>query len=624
MPTDGANGFFTADWDFSHDAERIDVRDYRYPDPDKPQFGQSLTNIAYLRFPPQEGDSEGYNGEHGKLLLNYPDIGNDEGRGKIYYFAQSFGAISPGFYRVKSDDERPYLHKILTPEGSSVIDRARMPHKVYIDSSNSWRITEVDWDPRNGGDNNSNLGPSFFRDDDEVRQMSLSAMAFYRDRLFIAGSDFVISSKMGDYTDFWINDPANIVATDPIDVQASTNKYTPITAMIPFADFLFINTDSDTQYELMGSENQITPFTAELSPTAFYSTAPLIDPQLMGSQIYFYARNRMYIYFSTRIENINNATEVSSHCPGYLPTNFRSPAVAPSRDSIFVVDDDNPNNLYVYTNRFSGDQVIQNAFSRFVLDNDVEIYDVQEFDDFLYILVAFNTTQSGSNKQMYLLKMSFASEDYNVPRIDMRTRFVIDETNTTYDVDTNITTFNIPVADPYLSECILYDGWGEDDLTKLTTTRSGGTQVRTYMDVNGQYNTVGNIIYFGRPFTMTVELSPQFYRDTNNNVVDGVLNMRNIHFRHANTGDYRVEVTRRHRTPLISTFSPAMADERERGGPASLPLKTWERDGEFLARIFGFNEETSIKIVSDYSTPCNITNMEIKAKFKPIHSSILV
>ena len=107
----------------------------------------------------------------------------------------------------------------------------------------------------------------------------------------------------------------------------------------------------------------------------------------------------------------------------FLPESFRSPTVAASRDTIFVVDDDSPNNIYGYTNRFSGDQVTQNSLFRFVLGEDVEVFDLQEFDDQLYALVTIpgNTGM----KYFYLLKMPLSPEEYNKPRIDLRTRFVI-------------------------------------------------------------------------------------------------------------------------------------------------------------------------------------------------------
>ena len=601
-------------------AEYIDVRDYNYPDVNKTYLGQAVTNLSEIKFPPIDNDDTARNGSENKIRENYGDIGDNQGKGKIYYIAEAFGAVTPGYYRVKSDSTRPYLHKILTPDHSSRLDEDRMPHKAYISDTGEWKISSVDWDPRTGGTNDTNPGISIFKDSDgNVRQVPLGSMAFYRDRLFISATDTIFSSKMGDYTDFWIADPSNITATDPVDIQASSNKFTPIISMVPFSDFLFINTDSDTQYELLGSENQITPFTAELAPTAFYSTALMIEPQLMGSQVYFYGKNKLYLYFSNRVNNINKAVEVSAHCPEYLPSNFSTPAVAAARDSIFVVDKDNPNHIYGYTNRFSGDQVTQNALFRHVLDSDIEVYNIQEFDDYLYILVSFPTTNG--LRKFALLKMAMAPEDYNLPRIDMRVNLMVNEENTAYDSSTNTTTFTIPISDPNINEMILYSGWGNENYTRLTPTvnTSESTEDTTSVSINGQYDTYGGVIHFGRSFTMTVELSQQFRRDQNNNVIDGVLNMRTLHLRHANTGDYRVEVTRRARDPLVSTFSMQEADSRL----DLLPLEVWEEDGEFVAQVFGFAAETTIKIISDYPTPVNISNMELKGKFKAIHSTSL-
>ena len=606
-------------------AEFINVKDYRYPDTTKPHLGQSLANISEIKFPPSADDvNNTRNGAESKIANNYPNIGNSEGKGKIFYLSTSFGAVSPGYYRVKDNEKTPYLHKILTPESFSVLDENRMPHKIYIEDSGSWRISAVDWDPRTGGTNDTNPGISVFKDEEgNPKQVPLSSMAFYRDRLFISSFDTIFSSSMGDYTDFWIEDPSNIVATDPIDVQASANKFTPIISMIPFSDFLFINTDSDVQYELLGSENQITPFTAELSPTSFYSTSPMVDPQLMGSQIYFYSPQRMYLYFSNRVNNINKAVEVSAHCPEYLPKTFRAPAVAPTRDTIYVVDDENRNEIYGYTNRFSGDQVVQNAFFRYTLDDDIEIFNIQIFDDEMYLLITMRTATDA--KKYYLVKMPLQPQGSDEPRIDLKHSFVIDTSeatrNTTYDEASDETFFTLPVSDTLINECIFYEGWdNEDDVrtSPIYVPEQSNSDVAVYK-LKGNFEVPGAKIHFGRSFTMTVELSPQFMRDDNNNVIDGVLNMRTLHLRHAKTGNYRIEASRRGRAPVVSTFDAAEVDNRQE----VLPLRQWESDGEFVAQVMGFGAETTIKIISDYPTPVNITQMELKGKFKSIHSTAL-
>ena len=117
---------------------------------------------------------------------------------------------------------------------------------------------------------------------------------------------------------------------------------------------------------------------------------------------------------------------------------------------------------------------------------------------------------------------------------------------------------------------------------------------------------------------MNIELSPLFYRDQNNNVVDGVLSIRTMHLRHFETGDYKIIATRRGRNSITTTFNSQQIGNYNQ----ALPFSIYETTGETVAKIMAFNHESSISIQSDSPTPCNITNIEFKGKFKPIYSSL--
>jgi len=81
-----------------------------------------------------------------------------------------------------------------------------------------------------------------------------------------------------------------------------------------------------------------------------------------------------------------------------------------------------------------------------------------------------------------------------------------------------------------------------------------------------------------------------------------------------------VQVTHRGRTPLVSKFSAAMVDFTS--GEDTMPLETIDNQGEFVAKVFGYSDSTTISLVSSYTTPCNITNMEFKGKFKQKYTSL--
>ena len=644
---DGTDEIETTNYLAVRDGKLIEVEDWAYPDNDFKYKGQSLDNFGSIKFPPLKTDISANNGSTDTVFSDgrgisrtaetlralYPntgdkaDNGDATGMGKVYFTAGAYLAAMPGYYRIisKNAEEggsgRPFTQKVRTPEGHCMFDSNRMPVRLSLVNSNNFEFEPIEWDPRTNGTLKTNPGPAIFtKDDESLRQIEINSIAFYRGRLFFSAADTLFSSRIGDFDNFWFEDAGNIVASDPIDLQASSNKYSRINAMIPFSDYLFINTDSDAQFELLGSENTITPFTAELAPTAFYSTAPLVDPVLMGSQIYFFADKKMYIYFSTQTGSIASALEVSSHCPDYLPSEFGSTAVAGSRDTIFFVDEDNKNEIFVYSNRYSGDRVIQNAFHKWVLNSEDQVLSLTHFDDKLYAVI--QKPRGDGTTILYLERIAMSYEEYTKPRIDHRYKHITADENTEYLPETDQTRIVVPFLAPNINEVILDDGWGELKYLRITPD-SVVTYVdskQTWVTIQGNYKTIDNKFYLGESFLMNVELSQQFFRDENNNIINGILSLKSMSIRHSYTGNYRLEVKRRGRAALVTTFDVNQLGVR---GQTLGSLELFEPEGEMTAKILGFGSETQIFIKSDFPTPVNISNMEIKAMFRPTYSSVL-
>jgi hypothetical protein len=119
---------------------------------------------------------------------------------------------------------------------------------------------------------------------------------------------------------------------------------------------------------------------------------------------------------------------------------------------------------------------------------------------------------------------------------------------------------------------------------------------------------------------MNVELSTLFVRDENNNIIDGVLNIRSAIFRHYFTGPYDIEVTHRGRPAFTTSYIPTRPEYTIYED--TLPLEIFQKQGEFVSKILGYSDSTVIKITSEYPTPVNITNMEFKGKFKQKYTTI--
>jgi hypothetical protein len=213
--------------------------------------------------------------------------------------------------------------------------------------------------------------------------------------------------------------------------------------------------------------------------------------------------------------------------------------------------------------------------------------------------------------------------------------------NVKYNSTTGETTFRFPYTldSTVLSKyCIvLGSNWGNDSGAILTIQSITNDVSNNFSEVvvTGQISDIfdtgyagaikgfaytGKNIWFGIKYTTEVELSTLYLRDESNNIMDGVLNIRTGIFRCFDTGNFDIVVTRKGRSSLTSSFSSQKTDETIYQDV--IPLETTQTAGEFVAKIFGYSNDLSIKIVSSYVTPLNITNMEFKGKFKQKYSTL--
>ena len=583
----------------------ISVEDYTYPDPDKPYLGQSVTKFSELRFPPDANDVIARNGVADTtytIQSLYPDSGDSAGRGKIIHLSQEYLGSTPGWYRVISNLEQPYLFKVRTPDEMSLIDQNRMPVQIYLNTENDqWSIRTVDWEPRTSGTKRTNPGPSFFQDrDGNAQQKEIKAIAFYRDRLFLASEDTLISSRLGKFDNLFLDDPANITVSDPIDLNVSSNIYTPITFLQPFRDFMFLGTSGDTQYELIGSENQISPLTAEIAPTSFFPMTTDIKPLLMNNNLFFFSKKRLFIYFGTGSNTINQqAFELSRHVPNYLPTSYWSATVSSAHNTIFVVEGDSPGNkIFCYRNQIANEQIVQNAFFTFTISG--EIHSIKAIEDELYII-------NEENNVLQLQKISLIPDTEDIPRLDNKRETGLPSS---YDSSTDVTTF-------YFTNNPLQN---EDQIFVTQPTELQGTIINITATVGGLTATAsGNFAtvesgWVGNKFTAKVTLSDIFVRDDENNVIPGTLNLRYGITRHHKTGNYILGVTRKKRTQKNYTFEPNVLDDRTVEADGNLN----ELNGVFKFPLMGFTDDLDITISSSFPHPMNITNIELTGKFKRV------
>jgi len=627
------------------------------------ELGQNISSFNAIEIPPEGDDVNRVNGEEEAIDFLY---GGNNGFGKVWYCRSGFLTFPQGFYRCVDNNTIPHYDKVRTEDEHSVFYEPSFPFLIVNGGNNTWNVEYPKWTPRESGTANNNPGPQAFNIGD--KKGIIKDIAFWRERLWFAVDDMVFSSRNNDWFDLWLGDPNNITSEDPIDIRASSGKYTRINFMIPFDDFLFINTGGETQYELQGSNNIISPTTAELAPTSFYSASGIVEPLVLGTQIYWFDDERLYLYNSSAGTSVNNTTEVSIHANGYLPKNYRCACVAPAQDSIFVVDEDNPDHLYVYTARWAGGEIAQNSFYRYVLPQTIvdrqisgsegwelgpywsptdekttlpkpEIEYIWYSRNYLYMIV-IRPAYEGAKMQRFIERTSLQFLDINTPRLDRlmevenKSAGGTEGTDDTWYTDPN-TYWRLPYWDPGVKEVVLGPEWPTQSGQRIASTATitnleDGTLPLTQLRAAGNWDAIGNSQYTsfsGSTYTMKLELSKINYRDPSSGVpVEGTLALRMMNIKHFKTGVYDIEITRNQRTALGATSGPTSTTTHTplsiNNSPDALGALLVEEEGEFTTRIFGNADTTKIAITSDYPTPVAITGMEFIGKFKPYNASI--
>ncbi len=545
----------------SGNAAYIPAGDYNYYKTELMHLGQLVSDISSIRLPPEDYDWYANNANlndsgspdiNARTMLaalydeHHPFKEVVDGRGKIYLTTNSYLNLTAGYYRVinfvESRDHtiltgtgsgtsvtgtgRPYLQKVRTPDEWSYIDPARMPQKLSFEVEGGkyvWTAEPMAWTPRDTGDNRTNPGPSIFRNlrGTELKHSKITAMAVFKNRLWFAADDVVFSSRIGDYENLFIADPTNLVDTDPIDIRASSNTFAQITTMTPFEDYMFVNTKADTQFQLMssnannGQDLAITPFNVILSPSTYYAAAAIVDPQLLGNQLYFFDKRRMYLFTGKNQFGFTSAVEVSSTVKDYLPENYGSACVSAAHNTAFVTDADNPNHIYCYTIRFSGDRVIQSSFYRHILGEASDIKAIQAYENVLYAVVADGDPADNDSHRLYLQKMDMQNADMGIPRLDNKylTKLLVNNpdeptvaANCYYDQTLNETTIQVPLTSIFASHIsggfstglylVFADDWFVD--TSYPITASASSSILTVTNT-GDLNiiAVGSVITGG-------------------------------------------------------------------------------------------------------------------------------
>lgn len=469
-------------------------------------------------------------------------------------------------------------------------DASTMPYQLIREADGTFTFKQATWNDRIVGDDVSNPIPSFIG-------RTLNDVFFHRNRLGFCSDENVIFSRAGDFFNFWSETVTNVLDSDPIDVSVNHTKVAILRHAVPFNTSLMLFADK-VQFQ-MSARDLLTPKTVNINVTTEFEMNPKCKPVGSGQDLYFAVEKGGYTgvreYYVQPLTYTNDASEITSHVPKYIPPGAFRIIPSNSEDLLFVLNTTNRNEVYVYKYFWGGDnEKVQSSWSVWKLDDGDTILNGDVINNYLYLVIQ---RSDGVYLEMANFQAGFVNSDMGVlVHLDRKVLLT-----GSYDAGTNKTTWTLPYAEANMT-AVLGGGFGTAKGTVLAVTRPSSTTVTAV----GNY--ASSAVYLGRPYTMRYQLSEIFFKDNNDksSITHYQLMLKNLEVLYDKTGYLRVEVTPSHRDPYVYTYTGNTVGETTLGSITTA-------SGKLRAPVYTTTKGLKIEFINDTYLPCFLQSAEWEA-----------
>ena len=174
-------------------------------------------------------------------------------------------------------------------------NRATMPVVLIRTADANFRLTELDgstysiggtvqqavpkWDDALVGDEDTNPEPEFIG-------RPINKMCFFRNRFTMLADEFIIMSRPGDFTNFFAKSAIQLIASDPINISASSVYPATLFDAIEVNTGLVLFAKSQ-QFMLTTDSDTFSPLTAKINALSTYNFNFTTNPISLGTTIGF-------------------------------------------------------------------------------------------------------------------------------------------------------------------------------------------------------------------------------------------------------------------------------------------------------------------------------------------------
>lgn len=474
-----------------------------------------------------------------------------------------------------------------------------MPHQLVREADGTFTFKPAAWSTRTTGDLKANPDPSFVGD--HIRDVF-----FFQNRLgFLAGESF-IQSETGKYFNFFRTTVVTLLDSDPVDVTAATNKVAILNHAVGFNKQLLLF--SNQQQFVVDSQDTATPKRVPIRPTTDFAVNSRARPVAAGRNVYFTfnkgAWSSVREYFVDLNNLTNDAGDVTSHVPMYIPSDVIKIAGSVAEDILAVLCAGDQTKLYIYKYYFANNEKLQSSWSVFTFGAGGNILGLDFIRSVLYLVIS-------RPDGVYLEKMDFSiggsvvGEPYPV-RLDRKVQIP----TSALSFDGTYTIIN-PSAIGYLPSDGDYMAVSQGSATikaaNLYPVLYSGGVTKIKGDVTG------TALSLGKKYVFRYEISPLTVRfnvsgTSKTSDTEGRTQVRRVSFNHADTGYYTVKVTPEARQTYTYVYSGKVL-----GSPSAQLGVEKTATGRFSVPVMSRNSTVSIVIESDLPLPVSIYSADWEA-----------
>lgn len=480
------------------------------------------------------------------------------------------------------------------------LDAATMPHVLVRESDGTFTFKRATWADRSVGDEDSAPEASFVG-------RTLNDVFFFKNRLGFCADENVIMSRAGDFFNFWPKTVTTLVDSDPIDVGVTHVKVSTIHHAVPFNSTLLLFSDQ-TQFVLTGGDI-LSPSTVSITTTTEFEGSRDVRPVGSGPNVYFPVSRGNFSglreYFVEKDSSTNNANDITSHCPKYVPGDLFRLDASSNEDMLIALSSQAPNAVYVYKYFYGQDGKLQSSWFRWTMGENDNILYTSFIESTLYFIIEradgvfleYMDIETGATDEGSDILYRF---DRRVYETDMAAP-VFDGTNTTwtlpYDEDAELWVI-ARAGSPVLPE-----GYS------LKHTRPSSNQVQVAGDYTSEKLCIGRR-YMGSYEFSTFLIKEKVPGGGQASIGEGRLQILHTAIDYDRSGYFEVEVTPSGRDTYFYKFTGRIL-----GSINNVLGAIGLESGRFKFPVLAQNREVKITIKTDHWLPCSFMSAEWEGRF---------